>query len=638
MKSPLDAQAVKSWVFFAACAGLTVFITLNVWRHLDDRAIAPGELVHDYIAAKTQPQNLARDFKKNTFADRVEQSLVMRPALILYEKFGLAPEKYNRAHVFLQTALLIGSLVFLIATFTKSRRINGLALLLTLYSPHALQNIGFFFRHSRFIEGLSTPVFYMPAYAMIIMALACFFRERFFGMFVFIGLAVWCHVVMGFMLAVFIGSYFLVRPRAAFRPAFWAGFLICAGLALPVAIGVSGAAAGLAGQAGIPMEEWLKQVRMFGTHWFLSSRPQAALDNSLVLLGLTFILFAVMPRLSLERPLREKLMAGAAGVWALTLVGLIFVEIIPVPMVIRFCPQRGTFLISLLTVPLTACWILKLVTEPAAWPRRLAAAALFSLVLFFGNYWIYPWHFSLWLMALPLLAGLLWPRFEPWLALGRPAWPLAEPAPALGRRDKLLALGLIAALTVGGAALEARNTYRLYNVYFTPWSKGDSARVSAYKEVQFWAEAHSPGQALFMADPGNYYWWSSYSRRSSFGNVRDWGFIHLCYFPDQEGWREGRRRLREFGLDLDRISPDEVGQWQYYWKLLPLISGLYYAFPPERFEYFSRVYQVDYAIMEKAKVKEARGQLLRRRFPVVFENSHYFVLALGSWGRGPQTP
>jgi hypothetical protein len=323
MKAHLTAQAVKSWVFFAACAGLTIFITLNVWRHLDDRAIYPGWLAQEYIAAKTKAPNSALDFNKIALAGMFDQSLVMRPALILYEKFGLAPEKYNRGHIFLQTALLIGGLVFLISTFTKSRRINGLVLLLTLYSPCALKNLGFFFQDSRFIEALSLPMYYLPAYAMAIMALACFFRERFLGMFVFIGLAVWCHVAMGFMLAVFIGSYFLVRPRAVLRPAFWAGLLICAGLALPVAAGALSASA--AGQAGLPLEDWLNQLKMFDNHWSIFYRPLTSLRQILVLLGLTFIFFAVVPRLSLERPLREKLMAGAAGVWALTLIGLIFV-------------------------------------------------------------------------------------------------------------------------------------------------------------------------------------------------------------------------------------------------------------------------------------------------------------------------
>jgi hypothetical protein len=633
MKIHIPAQALKPWLFFAACAGLTLFISLNAWRHLDDRAIYPGWLVQDYIAYETKGENMALDFKKNAASKIYEHCLVMWPGLFLYEKFGLAPEKYNRAHVFLQTALLIGGLAFLIATFTKSWWMNWLALLLTLGTPYALKNLGFFYGSISFLETLSLPMYYAPAHAMIFMALACFFRERLLGMFIFIGLTVWCHVVMGFMLAVFIGAYFLVRPRAAFRPAFLAGLLICAALSLSVGGSTLGLAAG--DSAGIPMEEWLKQVRMFGTHWFLSSRPQAALGQLSTMLGLTFIFFALLPRLSLERPLREKLMAGAAGIWVFTLVGLVFVEIVPVQMVIRLCPQRSLFLVSILTVPLAACWLLSLVSESEAWPRRLAAAALFGLVMIF---WTYQRSFSLWLMVMPLLAGLVWPRLEPWPAMGRRFRFLAgEPAPA-GRLYKLLALGLVAALTIGGVGLAVRNIYRLYNVYLTPWAKENPAKLSGFREVQLWAEAHSPGQALFMADPANYYSWSAYSRRSHFGNVQDWGFRHLVFISDAAGWLEGRRRLREFGLDLDRIRPEEVGPGlsdPYFAQFLPLVSSLYYALPPERFEYFRRVYQVDYAIMEKAKVKEARGQLLRQRFPVVFENDYYYVLRLGPGAPDP---
>lgn len=637
MKFQLTVNAGKSCVFIAACALLTVFISLNAWRHLDERAVYPGWLLQSYIAEKNQPQNSAADFKTG-MAGIYDQSLVMRLALLLHDQFGLTPESYNRIHVFLQTAILISSLVVLIATFTKSLWINWLALLLTLSSTHTLKNLGFFFDETTFTAFLGLPVYYMPAYSMICMALACFFRNRHFAMFLFIGLTIWCHLAMGFMLAVFIGAYFLARPRAALRPAFLAGILLCAGMSLPLASMALKTANFDA--AGIPMEEWLKQARMLGSHWFLSSRPSDALKNVHTMLLLTFIFFALLPRLSLERTLREKLMAGAAGVWVFTLAGLVFVEIMPVQAVIRLCPQRSLFLISLLTVPLAVCGLLKLVLESPSRAGRLSAALLFILVMVFWGH-RHPRSISLWLLALPLLVGLFYSRSKA-LELGdRPSVPAPSGAESFPGPHRSLgqwglpALWIIAALIAGGTGLEARYIHRLYKYYLTPWSGGDLAKVRGFMAVQLWAETDSPGQALFMADPASPYEWQSYSRRPFFGAARAWGWYSIVYVSNAERWREGRLRLKEFGFDLDSIHP---GKWiwgsnypypYYMGHLLSLIADLYYTMPPERLAYFHREYKVDYAIMEKARLDETHDRLLRASFPVPFENSLYYVLALG---------
>ena len=58
-----------------------------------------------------------------------------------------------------------------------------------------------------------------------------------------------------------------------------------------------------------------------------------------------------------------------------------------------------------------------------------------------------------------------------------------------------------------------------------------------YRDTQVWARENTPRDALFLVDPvvrhpGVGYGWRDYSRRSSFGNLREWLYAGWSYSSD----------------------------------------------------------------------------------------------------------
>ena len=74
----------------------------------------------------------------------------------------------------------------------------------------------------------------------------------------------------------------------------------------------------------------------------------------------------------------------------------------------------------------------------------------------------------------------------------------------------------------------------------------------SYLDAQLWANSSTDQKAVFMPDPGVPPYgraWSEYSRRASFGSVREWLHIPIAYHADMRGFKEGIRRLSLLGID-----------------------------------------------------------------------------------------
>ena len=75
------------------------------------------------------------------------------------------------------------------------------------------------------------------------------------------------------------------------------------------------------------------------------------------------------------------------------------------------------------------------------------------------------------------------------------------------------------------------------------------ADAQAYMDAQKWARDNTPQHALFMPDPAHAYGWKDYSRRASYGNIRDWTHSVIAYRSDASKFTEGIRRARRLGVD-----------------------------------------------------------------------------------------
>ncbi|MBM4032102.1 MAG: hypothetical protein FJ291_09990 [Planctomycetes bacterium] len=180
----------------------------------------------------------------------------------------------------------------------------------------------------------------------------------------------------------------------------------------------------------------------------------------------------------------------------------------------------------------------------------------------------------------------------------------------------------------------------------SPISPGLRIEYRAYKDAQLWARDHTPPDALFMVDPVLFrteagYGWRDYSRRPSFGSVREWLYLSWHYTSDYALCKEGLRRVAEFEVDialyLGTKSPRGASGnlcyevWQHYnfeaideWRLA-----------------LARRYNISYFV---SRTKESLLEVARRgnisefvsrkladrpasRLPVVYENDCFVIQA-----------
>ena len=622
MYQNLDCK--KKCAFYACLALLIAFTAFYASRLLPEHAAVEGYAIRDYVYEKAYPQNFQRNYTKTILASLYDQSLVMRPAYLAYHWLDISPEAYSQFHLFAQICMLVFGMVYFIAAFTDKYKAMWLSVLLALCSAYSGMNLSFFGATPYLLR---MPLYYLPAMGLSLAALGLFFRGRHFLMFVAIGLAAWCHMAMAIYVSVFIGAYFLLDIKKCLNLKFIAGVLICLGMTLPLAIG-SLYSSGTQG-ASIPLQEWLKGAKMFGYHWFLSARPLAAVDQVIQVVLLLGIYFATIVSLPLTASLRKKLLAGGVGICVFTVIGLMFTEIFPVPDIIRLSPQRSTYLLTLMTMLLFPVWLFGQIRRPCFPGGAICAAGV--LIYLFGGDMNSPG--GVYASAALVAACLIWER------LGRVTEKMHQMSNALASKFPLLAsprlgrawLAGLTALVIGASSLFAGQ--RLYAIH--QWDESSIAWATDFKNAQLWARENSPPNALFMTDPAHHYAWSGFSIRSHFGSMSDWGYICLVYIPDATMWEEGKRRLRDFGLDMDGITLDEITDKHpvggpYYKKYLFKMGELYYALPPERFKHFQSVYGVDYAVLEKSKMTAEHTQELRRVFPVVYENNSYLILDLNA--------
>lgn len=71
-----------------------------------------------------------------------------------------------------------------------------------------------------------------------------------------------------------------------------------------------------------------------------------------------------------------------------------------------------------------------------------------------------------------------------------------------------------------------------------------------FYETQLWAEKNTKAESCFLVDPSIYYGWRDFSNRSSFGNLREWGYSSFAYNLSKSAYIEGIKRMRAIGLKV----------------------------------------------------------------------------------------
>ncbi len=165
------------------------------------------------------------------------------------------------------------------------------------------------------------------------------------------------------------------------------------------------------------------------------------------------------------------------------------------------------------------------------------------------------------------------------------------------------------------------------------WYSRHGRVASAYLDVQLWAKNNTAHDALFMPDPSHSYGWRDFSERSSFGSLREWGYCAIVYDADYEIYKEGLKRMKEFGIDLDEVTEEEIRdpeRFVYAEKLTTDIRSAYYGMSADRLEELRKKYSIDFFVANKKFLVPAQEVKWFERFHIVYQNEHFIVFAPGS--------
>lgn len=415
--------------------------------------------------------------------------------------------------------------------------------------------------------------------------------------------------------------------------------------------------AGGHGLAGIPHDEWLHYNAILNVHWLPLANGTFTFRNS-NLVG--FLTLAALYTWACRRvPVPRSYQAMVVASLVLTALGVVFATVVLHPTLLRLCLLRASTLFALLALPVVIAQLLRVWTGAMERPdadgaehaghsagsrhraRSSLAAAAAGLVLlspFFAD------SFA------PFASGLLILVAE--VSERRPGWPLITGlavalllvvggyalspygSPGIARAltggrwvdHALMALclggviltvagrsGLTVRLALAGPLLVGASSWawdhRLERK-LVPWH-------DEYYAVQIWAREETPPRALFMTDPSICYGWRDFSRRSSFGNYREWLNKAWVYSSDRRLFEEGKARAAALGVDpQDYPATLRSGQ-----RLRADVRRGYYTRDDAWRRAMAARYGIDYFVYVRAFLADMSS------LPVVYENRAFVVLA-----------
>jgi hypothetical protein len=158
------------------------------------------------------------------------------------------------------------------------------------------------------------------------------------------------------------------------------------------------------------------------------------------------------------------------------------------------------------------------------------------------------------------------------------------------------------------------------------WHNRYADKASSYLDVQLWAKENTSKSALFMPDPTHYYGWRDFSERSSFGNLREWGYSSIAYNPDYDNYQEGMKRMGELGIDIKRVTYNDIKENKHSISYSSLLDELarrnYYMMDDKKRTEMATRYGIDYFILKKENMHLIESS----KFSAAYENKHFIVL------------
>jgi hypothetical protein len=309
-----------------------------------------------------------------------------------------------------------------------------------------------------------------------------------------------------------------------------------------------------------------------------------------------------------------------------------------VPTLIKLALHRASDMVLLIGIPIVAVGLVREMHSGSIWRSALAGAMLLSpflappgfpvalsfLLTFpgwrspslgFSSDYILAWMAAA--IAAYIVAATLWWGDPGFSAYTGGAYAIAAfgafVAIAFANRYALRSTGTLPMV----AAVAACAAWAIEQGSLDPESYRSGV---AYREAQEWARRQTPSDTLFLVDPTIYYGWRDYSRRSSFGNMREWLHTSWLYDSKPDRFHEGVRRLAEFGLSAKSFADRYVGN-EGYNQLHVALQSRFYGATDEQLEAI--------AVRNGAKFIVCRKALERapRSLDIAFSNSEFVIYA-----------
>jgi hypothetical protein len=680
---------------------LTIVLLSGVIFHLKTADIEleiayKGYGPHDYVARKINPENFQKDFYSGTLI--YDYSLPMRVFYYIAKLFKLHPTLILYPFAFLQILLFALSVAFVSQMLFGNKLIALVSVIIVFCTPMAGLNLSRF----GYGFGLFKPyLYYNYANAFRFFAFGFFLRNRYIPCFFTLALSIYCHVNMGVFALVFISAYLLYQPALLWDKSFRNGLILFLVLILPQLMFILSTA--VINSETVDVAQWVKATRIFSFHWYpitMKLFTYKAQNEFFPILMLCCFFFVFLRYHNVNDEKHMKVIIGCCACLVMSVVGIVFSDIYPIPFLIRMSPQRSTGLITFFVVLYLIYYLYQKALSGNFFTLFLVFYSLCIIIASKPGFAILPFlllflgdindrkvgvikiqekkvvgirrvFYGIVLIVICIAIIVMIRNNAPQsVAQGvvekiyRSLWgPLKYFDPfrsfdfiLRGGRSRVkdmfpsgaiyTAFAFFSVVTSCLIVFYRKNNQGLIRrvgyfgvivvcvcgVWYLEWissqkgHKGFEERALAFLDVQLWAERNTSTDALFLPDPSHGYGWRDFSQRSSFGSLREWGYTGSLYRPSSTAYLEGKKRMKEFGIDIDMISYEDIRKVKsgIYGQILgKKIRGAFYGMKPRDFSRLSRKYGIDYLVMNKKYHKKKY-----RNLKIAYENKHYIVYRL----------
>ncbi|GEM_PF-1113197 len=614
--------AVALVIFFAFYIG-TRTSNLNV------KAAWSGFSPIGYVYDKVHSENFEKDWPSGV--GQFDKSIFMRLYPYMYESFGVPPEVLLPIVIGVHVLLLSLAYYFLARAMTeKAGHAEALVVVLLAVASGA-RDVNLARWGTPFFAGQ----FYATADILRIFAMVCALRGRVVIAGLLIGITFAVHPTMGIMGGVAVAAMFLVRPLQFNTKR----FLLACACCMVVAVGWTFYTIDLStvGSGIIGKNEWFHLTRLTNYHWYPVSL--GVFDNfDGRLLGFVSVLALFVVYLPDTGSINvRRTLAGIGAALGMTLLGILISTTDVYPTLVKLCLVRASEVAVMLALTYPAIGLFRDMSSASLFRQVLAALILLSAFVHRGFdplvtallTGVVAWEsyqrtqrslkscclIGMVLMQVSLFVYLHYKGHAPgergflYVAVG--VW-LMSALYGLKHRFQVNSITLRGwGATVCLALLIGSSGYWVHQT-----KEPVSAEKYSYMDAQVWARNHTPIDSLFMTDPTICYGWRDFSRRSSFGNQREWAFCSWLYESDARLFEEGLQRLGELSVDPLSYPPNISGTD----IMNDDVQRRYYETNDAWRRSMSQRYGITHYVLRKELTKGASS------WPVVYENEHFTIL------------